>query len=276
LTDVARAAPGRAAGRPPSPPVADAAPLIGLAAGAACIGAAVAMGGSATGFVNAPSILIVLGGTLAVTTMSFRIAEIAALPGIMLRTLVRRPIDAAAAARRVLGMAERARKKGPLALQAELSRTIAEPLLRSGLALAADGATPEEIERALNAEAAAAAARQRTAADVMRKAAEVAPAMGLIGTLVGLVQMLGHLADPDTIGPAMAVALLTTLYGAVLANMVLLPLAAKLERNALHDALVDAVHVTGVLSMSRLENPRRLETLVNALLPPAQRVRYFD
>ena len=276
MTDVARTAPGRAGPRTRQAPAADAAPLIGLAAGAACVGAAVAMGGAAEGFLNAPSLLLVLGGTLAVTTMSFRVGEVAALPATILRTLVRRPIDAQAAARRVLGLAERNRRKGPLAAHAEVARSAAEPLLRTGLALAADGATPEEIERTLAAEAAAQAARQRTAADVLRKAAEVAPAMGLIGTLVGLVQMLGRLDDLSAIGPAMAVALLTTLYGAVLAHMVLLPLAAKLDRNAEHDALVDAVHLAGVLSIGRQENPRRLEALVNALLPPASRVRYFD
>jgi chemotaxis protein MotA len=88
--------------------------------------------------------------------------------------------------------------------------------------------------------------------------------------------MLGNLDDPGTIGPSMAVALLTTFYGALLANMVFAPLASKLERNAAAEALVHQIYLLGALSICRQENPRRLELLVNTVLPPAQRVRYFD
>ena len=111
---------------------------------------------------------------------------------------------------------------------------------------------------------------------VLRKMGEFSPAMGLIGTLVGLVQMLGHLDDPSTIGPSMAVALLTTFYGAVLANIVFLPLASKLERNSAEETLVNNVYLMGAASIGRQENPRRLEMLLNSVLPPAKRVRYFD
>jgi chemotaxis protein MotA len=100
--------------------------------------------------------------------------------------------------------------------------------------------------------------------------------MGLIGTLIGLVQMLGNLHDPSAIGPSMAVALLTTFYGAVLANLVFSPLAAKLERNASDEALVNQLYLLAALSIGRQENPRRLEILLNSVLPPAQRVQYFD
>ena len=118
--------------------------------------------------------------------------------------------------------------------------------------------------------------RHSRSAGVLRRAAEVAPAMGLIGTLVGLVQLLGNLQQPESIGPAMALALLTTLYGAILANMVFVPLASKLERNSINEAMVLNVYAIGASSISRQENPRRLEMLINAILPPAKRVRYFD
>ena len=100
--------------------------------------------------------------------------------------------------------------------------------------------------------------------------------MGLIGTLVGLVQMLGGLDNPSTIGPAMAVALLTTFYGAVLAYMVFNPLAAKLERRAEHERLLGTLYLMGVTSIARKENPRRLEMALNTALPPAIRVRNFN
>jgi chemotaxis protein MotA len=99
--------------------------------------------------------------------------------------------------------------------------------------------------------------------------------MGLIGTLIGLVQMLGNLQDPTSIGPAMALALLTTFYGAVLANVVFSPLAAKLERNSAEEALVNHVYLLGAVSVSRQENPRHLEAMLNSVLPPTERIRFF-
>lgn len=111
---------------------------------------------------------------------------------------------------------------------------------------------------------------------MFRKSADIAPAMGLIGTLIGLVQMLGNLDDPTKIGPAMAVALLTTLYGAILSTMVFTPLASKLERNTNEELLISQLYLEGILSIARQENPRQLETVMNTLLPPSKRVRYFN
>jgi chemotaxis protein MotA len=118
--------------------------------------------------------------------------------------------------------------------------------------------------------------RHQKGANIMKKAGDIAPAMGLIGTLIGLVQMLGNLDDPSSIGPSMAVALLTTFYGAVLANMVFMPLAAKLERNSGEEELLNSVYMVGAVSIGRQENPRRLEMLINSILPPSKRVSYFD
>jgi chemotaxis protein MotA len=100
--------------------------------------------------------------------------------------------------------------------------------------------------------------------------------MGLIGTLIGLVQMLGRLDDPASIGPAMAVALLTTFYGAVLANMVYSPLANKLERNSFQETLVYEIYLTAAASIGRQENPRRLEMLLNTILSPSAQLSHFD
>ena len=142
--------------------------------------------------------------------------------------------------------------------------------------LVVDGTPGEEVERILRREVLSQSQRSRISAEVFRRAAEVAPAMGLIGTLVGLVQMLSNLDDPSSIGPAMAIALLTTFYGAVLAYMVFSPLASKLEQRNDDDTLVQTVYLTGAASIGRHENPRRLEMLLNAILPPAHQIQYFD
>ncbi|MFD1379058.1 motility protein A [Fodinicurvata halophila] len=139
--------------------------------------------------------------------------------------------------------------------------------MHKAISLVVDGIPADDVARILEREVYATMQRHMKSAGILRRAGEVAPAMGLIGTLIGLVQMLGRLEDPSTIGPAMAVALLTTFYGAVLANMVFTPLASKLERNADVEAQVNQIYAMGTASIGRQENPRRLEVALNSILP---------
>ncbi|MBM3571532.1 MAG: flagellar motor protein MotA, partial [Alphaproteobacteria bacterium] len=169
-----------------------------------------------------------------------------------------------------------ARHNGILAIEKLLPQIAREPFFHRGIRQVVDGVAAEEVEELMRQELAARLRRHQVAVSILRKSAEIAPAMGLIGTLIGLVQMLGSLNNPATIGPSMAIALLTTFYGAVMANLVFMPLAAKLERNSNEEAVIDQLYIIGAASIGRQENPRRLETLLNAVLPPAQRVRYFD
>lgn len=256
--------------------IVDVATVFGLLAAFVLTAATVTLGGSPAAFMNLPSVLLVIGGTFAVTAICFSPGDIARAQSVVAKTVFRRRVDATEAATGMLKLADKARKDGVLALQPSLPELAGEPFLHQGLQLVIDGTAGDEVERILRRELGAMAQRHVKSASVLRKAAEVAPAMGLIGTLVGLVQMLGSLGDPGAIGPGMAVALLTTLYGAVLANMVFAPLAAKLERNSEDELLLHNVYLTGVASIGRHENPRRLELLLNTLLPPAKRVRFFD
>ena len=183
--------------------------------------------------------------------------------------------DPSLAAVTVLRLAERARKDGIMSLKQVLPSLRDYPLLSNACQLVLDGAPPQDTESILERESSASLNRYLQAAAVLRRAGEVAPAMGLIGTLIGLVRMLGSLNDPAQIGPAMAVALLTTLYGAILAHLVFLPLAEKSERMAAEESLLNRVYTLGATSIGRQENPRRLEVLINAILPPAKKVAYF-
>ncbi len=269
----------RRARRPAAPRPAgrvDFATLIGVAGGFAMIGLAMFLGGSAGSFVNLPGILIVLGGTFMVTSASFTLDEVARAQGVMLRAVVYHAEQPDQTALLVIDLAEQSRRKGVLTLQSRFPALARIPFLHRAIGLVVDGLPGDEVERILDAEVRETFERHQRSAGVLRRAGEVAPAMGLIGTLVGLVQMLGHLEDPAAIGPAMAVALLTTFYGAVLANMVFLPLAGKLERNAHLEAMVNQICTLGAISISRQENPRRLEITLNTLLSPAKRLRYFD
>ena len=266
-------------GRPPvsrAKSTVDLATVIGLVSGFGLISMAIWIGGSPGSFINPPSVLIVIGGTLAVTTMCFTLQDMVRTVRVVMKTVFQSTRDPSEAAVQVLRVAEQARKQGILAMQGAIDNLRPEPFLHKGMSMVVDGTPGEEVEAILRRDIQATIQRHVKSTGVLRKAAEYSPAMGLIGTLIGLVQMLGNLDDPSTIGPSMAVALLTTFYGAVLSNMVFSPLAAKLERNSAEETLVNNIYLMGASSVGRQENPRRLEMLLNSVLPPAKRVRYFD
>ncbi len=254
----------------------DTATLFGVSGAFLVIGAAMVLGGSPESFVDLPAILIVIGGTFLVTTVSFSLAEVVHAQRVMLRAVVYHAESPRTAALRILNLADAARRDGLLALENELNASHHSRFLAQAISLVIDGFPAEQIEHILGRERHATSERHVRSAGVLRRAGEVAPAMGLIGTLIGLVQMLGNRQDPAAIGPAMAVALLTTFYGAVLANMVFHPLATKLERNADVEAMVNQIYAIGAASISRQENPRRLEMTINAILSPVERVSFFD
>lgn len=254
----------------------DFATIIGLGGGIFLVMIAIALGGSGAAFLDIPSLLIVLGGTVTVTMISFSIPEVLNTQRLILQTIFSARDDVQNIAREVIAISERARRQGEKDIERLMKSISDKPMLARGFAMILDGIPPLQVEQLLRQEVNAMVNRHNRSAGVLRRAAEVAPAMGLIGTLVGLVQLLGNLQQPESIGPAMALALLTTLYGTVLSNMVLSPLASKLERNSANEALVLNVYALGAASISRQENPRRLEMLINSILPPSKRVRYFD
>jgi chemotaxis protein MotA len=240
------------------------------------IGGAVMLGGRPGSFLDLAAFLIVGGGTVAVTAISFPISEVLATPRQILSTLTSRPAHPMAIAVEMLRLAEQARQAGALSLEGMLPRLTRNDFLHRSIGMLVDGMPSDQIEAILGNELASHTNRSARGSAIMRRAGEVAPAMGLIGTLVGLIQMLGRLDEPSQIAPGMAVALLTTFYGALFANMFLLPLAAKMERNGEDEAVIKQIYLAGAMSIARQENPRRLELVLNTILPVGQRVKYFD
>jgi chemotaxis protein MotA len=249
--------------------------LAGLVVGLLLVFSAMSVGGSPLVFLDAASALMVLGGTVAVTMVSFSLEEIKAAPGALMQVLFQKKYDAGKAALAVMQLSERARKEGVLGLEKTSKRLSNDPFLHKAIRLVSDGTNADEVEKILRQETLAVASLHMKSVAILRRAAEVAPAMGLIGTLVGLVKMLGSLNDPASIGPSMAIALLATFYGATMAHMIFLPLATRAERNAKEESLLNGVYTIGAASIGRQENPRRLEMLVNTILPPAKRIQYF-
>jgi chemotaxis protein MotA len=252
----------------------DVATIFGLLASLALVGVAIGMSGNPAAFVDIPSLLIVLGGTALVTMVSFRPREISIGGLMILNALVHAAPDFTSETTRLVRLSQKVRKDGLMGAQAEIAAE-QHPFLRQGLSLGVDNTPVDLIERIMMADTATLMERYATGIAMLRRAAELGPAMGLIGTLIGLVQMLSHLSDPDTIGPAMAIAILTTFYGAVLSYMVFTPLANKLDRISADDFLIRKIYTMAVISMSKRENPRQLELHLNALLPPSQRSTVF-
>ncbi len=254
----------------------DDATWFGLGLSSLLLIAAAASGGSLAAYADLPAFLIVVPGTAAVTLVSFPLEDFRVLPAMLSAALKRRVLAPAQHATRLLRLAEQARRIGLFSLEDAQARISDDGFLAHALALAVDRVPAETIERRLRTELQAALLRQRIAADMLRRGGEVAPAMGLIGTLVGLVQMLANLNTPASIGPAMAVAILATLYGAILANVILLPLAAKLDRHSQQEAISANMTIMAATSIAVQESPLLLEATLNGVLAPADRVALFD
>lgn len=250
--------------------------IFGLVMTFVLISIAILIGKSDANFFNVPSFLIVILGTISVTAVSFSWDEFKSAGSVIKNSLFqtqRKPIDTA---RTLMDLAVLAKQKGLLSLSAINPELRKDPHLFKAVQVVTDGYKPEQIESVLALDLDAMTERHRRSANILRRGAEIAPAMGLIGTLIGLVQMLANLQDPETIGPAMAVALLTTFYGAILGTAVLSPMAAKLERNSNDEAMIRSLVLISMASIARQDNPRQLEMLLNSELPPSQQINYFD
>ncbi|MCD8570232.1 MAG: MotA/TolQ/ExbB proton channel family protein [Alphaproteobacteria bacterium] len=254
----------------------DLATLLGVIGSVALIAGAISMSESDASFINLPSILIVILGTMAATSISFTGDELIKAWRVVRKSMVRRVYNPSSLAKNLIALAIVARKKGILALSTYERDLRRDPFLARAMQLVVDGYQAPDIQRLLGQEIESLVERHKRSASITLRAAEIAPAMGLIGTLVGLVQMLADLENPETIGPAMAVALLTTFYGAILGNVIMAPLAMKLEKNSKDEAMVKTLISIAAISMANQENPRRLEMLLNSELPPSERINYFD
>jgi chemotaxis protein MotA len=242
--------------------------IIGIVVGVALVVVSILLSGSLLAFVDVPSMLIVVGGTFASTLVAFPISSVMGAQKASMKIFFQHRIDSVNTVRQILQAAEAVRKEGPLAL--EKIKTDNE-FMKTAFQLVADGYRPEDLRDVLSIEQEAIAARHAEVIKVLEKMAELAPAWGMIGTLIGLVIMLLNLSDPAAIGPAMAVALLTTFYGALWANFFLTPSAAKLDERNVREADDYRLVVEGAVSMARNENPRAIQQRLVGFMPPSDR-----
>jgi len=246
----------------------DLATLIGVLAAWALIIATIAMGSGALVFINIPSLIIVLGGTIAVVMMRFTLSQTIGSFKIAMKAFLHKAEAPEDLITVVVELAGIARKEGLLALEGQ---EINNPVLAKGISMLVDGHEPAIVRKALTTEMSETVSRHRIGQFLFKSMGDAGPAMGMIGTLVGLVQMLSNMSDPKSIGPAMAVALLTTLYGAMLANMFALPVSDKLALRSAEEQMNKVIIIESVLGIQDGQNPKVLEELLRNFLPKSKR-----
>ena len=248
----------------------DLATIIGLVISFGLVVSAIMMGGSIMTFVSVQSVFIVVGGTIGATLVQYPLARVLNVFGVARHTFFANAESPGAVIEKFMEYANRARREGILSLE-PIIKEIDDSFLKKGLQLTVDGLEPQAIAEIMETEIAYLDERHETGAEIMGAFAAFAPAMGMIGTVIGLVLMLKTMEDPSTIGPAMAVALITTFYGAVLANLVFIPMQGKLKVRSKEEKLLKEMQLEGILSISKGENPRIIAEKLSSYLPPTER-----
>ena len=246
----------------------DLATIIGFIGAVCVVLLAMILGGNVFVFINIPSLLIVLVGSLMVVMMKFGLKQFLGSVNIAMKAFIFKVESLESLIATSIELATLARKNGLLALEeVELSN----PFLKKGVQYLVDGLDPSVVRTTLTKEMGQTIERHQSGQKIFKALGDVGPAMGMIGTLIGLVQMLSTMDDPKSIGPAMAVALLTTLYGAMLANMFALPIADKLALRSKEERLSKSLLIDAILEIQAGQNPRVLEDSLKTYLPGSQR-----
>lgn len=242
--------------------------LGGILCGFGLVLGAIFLGPSPGNFIDGPSFMIVFGGTLAAVMVSFPFGEVRQAFRAGLSAFSSKDMPTIDVVNTMVKIAEISRREGIIALEKIQTRN---PILKKATQLIADNADPTLIRDTVSIEIASLKKRHNVGIAVFTRLGSLAPAMGMIGTLIGLVQMLANLADPTSIGPAMAVAILTTFYGALISNLLFLPLAGKLRAKTMQEELQLYVIFEGASSILENNNPRLVYEKLSSFLPPKDR-----
>lgn len=246
--------------------------IIGSILGWILILVSIIMGGAGLAYyLDAPSVMIVIGGCACSTMIAFPISTLKNLPKVLMKTVFAKPQSAQVLIDKLVGYAEVARRDGILSLESKTGEMDNEFIVR-GIRMAVDGTDPELIQEIMESELENQVLRHQQGKSLLDALGRYAPAFGMIGTLVGLVAMLSNMDDPSKIGSGMAAALLTTLYGALLSNLLFLPMADKLALRASEEVLIKTIIIQGVMSIQSGDNPRIVAQKLEIFIPPVQRL----
>ncbi len=241
-----------------------------ILANGAMIYSIIVAGASFKAFYDLPSIIMVVVGGIAAVVVAYPLGTILNVPKVAMKVFMPKVPPTVPVITQLIEFAEIARRDGILALENKTAE-IKDPFILMGVQMAIDGTDAEIMETILRSEMEAMSLRHKQGKATMETTARYAPAFGMIGTLIGLIIMLGNMSNPDAIGPGMAVALLTTLYGAYIANALCLPFADKLGYYSKQEMIVREIIVRGLMAIQNGDNPRVLEQKLGTFLPAKQR-----
>ncbi|MEW5766754.1 MAG: MotA/TolQ/ExbB proton channel family protein [bacterium] len=248
----------------------DIATLGGLAFCIAMVVIGILLGGSLTQFIDYPSMAITIGGTIGAVTMAFPLSNMINLISVTLKAVMPYSSNPTDIIKTFVTFAEKARRDGLLALESDVGN-LTDSFMRKGLQLVVDGTDPAVIRTVMETDLAGMEARHATCTSIYKMMGSLAPAFGMMGTLIGLINMLAHMDDPSTIGPSMALALITTMYGFMIANMFCIPMGNKLAVYSSREAGDRILMIEGMMGIQAGDNPRVLEEKLKSFLAPAQR-----
>jgi len=244
--------------------------ILGLVLGSGFIIWSILLGGQLIWYYDMPSVVVVVGGTFAGFLISFPLKDLLNFGKVLSKTMKNSEFDIDQIITKIIELANVARREGLLALEEAVSE-IKDDFLQKGVMLIVDGTDPELVKNILETEIDNISERHNKGRSMLETWSSLAPAFGMIGTLIGLIAMLQKLDDPSSIGPAMGIALITTFYGSVIANLIFMPMAAKLGLKSNDEVLIRNVMIEGLLSIQAGENPRIIEEKLKVFLPPALR-----
>lgn len=248
----------------------DLAAIVGIILGITVMVMGVLVKGDLGIFWDAASVMIVFGGTVAATLVNYPLRQITGLIGILRVAFMERRQTPGETIQLLVGLAQKARREGLLAME-EDAEAIEDAFMRKELQLVVDAQEPELVRNVLEIELAYLEERHKNGQGILESMADYSPAFGMIGTLIGLITMLGSLTDPETIAGGIAVALITTLYGVILANLLWKPLAGKLRVKTEAETLLREMMIEGILSIQAGENPQVVEEKLTSFLAPRDR-----
>jgi len=249
--------------------------VIGIVLIMALLMGAMSMGVGVGAYIDIPSVLIVIGGSIGALMISFKPAQMKLFTKVFMIAVKPPEEDKAELIKKLVEFATKARKDGILALEGEVNEESNE-FLKKGLSMAIDGSEPDTIRDLLEIDMEQTSTRHKTFASIFSQWAGLAGAMGMVGTLIGLVAMLLNMADPSAIGPSMAVALLTTMYGAIIGNVLGTPISTILNLRNDDESLLREMILSGIMSIQSGDAPRVLEAKLLAYLAPNERVSQFE
>jgi len=245
--------------------------LIGIAVAFGLVIVSILMGGDGSWFISYPSVMIVMGGTMGATLLSYPLSEVLSVFKVAKNVFLHRSQMPNRLIPLIAGFAKKARQEGILSFESQL-KDIEDPFLVKGIQMAIDGMESNSIEDVMTTEIQYLEERHRLGSEIFTTMGTFAPAVGMLGTIIGLVQMLMQMEDPSQIGAPMAVALLTTFYGTLLANLLFLPVAGKLKTRSKQEILVKQMVLEGVISIQSGDNHRIVEQKLKAFIAPNMRL----